>query len=354
MQKTERQCIGIDCAKDDFAVSLCSIDDQREIKTVAGKTFKNSLAGFKGFDLWASKLINPGIPVLFVMEATGVYHENLACYLYDKGRQVSIVLPKRAKDFSKTLKVKTINDQVAARYLSAMGLEKKLDLWRRPSTEYIHLRHLTREKQGLQEQLTAVKNEIHAMESGAWVYKPTLTRLKQQVRMLESQIKQVINDISEMIKKNAQMKELVDLATTIPGVGILTAATVIAETKGFEQMQNRRQLISYAGLDVQYHQSGTSISTKPRISKKGNRHIRRAMHMPALCSIRLVDMNKSLFARVVSRTGIRMKGVVAVQRKLLVLIYAVCKNKTPYDANYEKGKVAEATLHELDQVRSMN
>jgi transposase len=288
------------------------------------------------------------------MEATGVYYENLVCSIYDSGKQVSVVLPKRAKDFSKTLKVKTVNDQVAAKYLAVMGLEKKLDLWERPQAEYIHLRHLTREKQGLQEQLTAVKNQIHAMESGAWTYKPTLTRLKQQVRMLESQINQVQSDINKMIKEHKQIKELVDLAISIPGVGVQTAATVIAETKGFAHMRNKRQLISYAGLDVQYHQSGTSISTKPKISKKGNRHIRRAMHMPALSSIRITDQNKSLYVRIVSGTGIRMKGVVAVQRKLLLLIYTVCKNKTPYDANYEKGKVAEATLHELDQVRSMN
>lgn len=342
MQKAERQCIGIDCAKDDFVVSLCSIDNQREIRTIAGKTFKNVPAGFKEFNLWASKNSDPGIPLLFVMEATGIYHERLACYLYDKGQSVSVVLPKRAKDFSKTLKVKTINDQVAARYLSVMGLEKKLDQWKMPKTEYVHLRHLTREKQGLQEQLTSVKNEIHALESGAWVYKPTLNRLKQQVKLLQLQIKQVMEDIKEMVKENPDIKELVDLAVTIPGIGILTAATVIAETKGFEQMHNRRQLISYTGLDVQYHQSGTSVATKPRISKRGNRHIRRAMHMPALSSIRTVEQNKALFVRVVSRTGIRMKGVVAVQRKLLLLIYTICKNKTPYEPEYDKkGKVAQ-------------
>lgn len=56
--------------------------------------------------------------------------------------------------------------------------------------------------------------------------------------------------------------------TSIPGVGILTAAIVLGETNGFELIRNKRQLTSYAGLDVKEKLSGTSVKGKPRISKK--------------------------------------------------------------------------------------
>lgn len=70
--------------------------------------------------------------------------------------------------------------------------------------------------------------------------------------------------------------------TSIPGVGRLTAAVVIAETNGFELIRNKKQLSSYAGFDIKEKQSGTSVKGKPKISKKGNKYIRKAMHLLSL------------------------------------------------------------------------
>jgi transposase len=336
MQNYERQCIGIDCSKDDFAVSLSVINGQRDVSHLLFREFKNNLPGFKGLERWVKKNADSAIPLTFVMEATGVYHERLACFLYENKRQLSVVLPKRAKDFSRTLKVKTVNDKIAAKYLAIMGLEKKLDLWEKPQEVFMDLRQLTREKERLQRHLTKIKNEYHALTSGQWKNKRIIARLGMQAKLLESQIKEVIKDIKDLLKKNPVLKQKVDRILTIPGIGLLTAVTVIAETRGFSQIRNKRQLISYAGYDIQYHESGTSVHSKARISKKGNRHIRKAMHMPALSSIRSTDHNKDLFMRIVSKTGIKMKGVVAVHRKLLVLIYILWKNDTEYLANYRE------------------
>ncbi len=122
---------------------------------------------------------------------------------------------------------------------------------------------------------------------------------------------------------------------TIPGIGMLTAVTIIAETHAFRLIQNKRQLVSYAGYDVIEKQSGTSVHSKPRISKRGNKHIRKAMHMPACAAIRCSDSSKEVFKRIVSKSGIKMKGVVAVQRKLLVLIYILWKNNEEFDPEYQ-------------------
>ena len=336
MQQPQRQCIGIDCAKDDFAVSLGVMDSQREVSHLIFKEFKNSWEGFQSFEKWVKQKADFQLPLVFVIEATGVYHERLACFIFDLGYDISVVLPNRARDFSRTLKVKTINDKIAAKYLAQMGLEKKLELWKRPEHIYMQLRQLTREKERLQNQLTALKNELHAIESGEWENQRTIIRLDQQMELLNTQVKQVMQDIQQLINEHPELKRKVKHALTIPGVGLLTAVTVIAETRGFDQIYNKRQLISYAGYDVQSHESGTSVSTKAKISKKGNRHIRRAMHMPALSSIRSEEQNKALFIRIVSKTGIKMKGVVAVQRKLLIMIYTIWKNDIDYDPNYEQ------------------
>jgi transposase len=110
----------------------------------------------------------------------------------------------------------------------------------------------------------------------------------------------------------------------------------LAETNGFEHVKNKRQLVSYAGLDVREKQSGTSVKGKPRISKRGNRYLRKAMYLPALAAIRSNEQHRDIFARLVARHGIKMKAAVAIQRKILELIYVLIKNKTVYNEHHLK------------------
>ena len=114
----------------------------------------------------------------------------------------------------------------------------------------------------------------------------------------------------------------------------MTAITIIAETNGFELITHKSQLVSYAGYDVVERQSGTSVYGKTRISKKGNSHIRRCLYFPALSVVKYNKEFNDLFVRVRDRTQIKMKGYVAVQRKLLVLIYTLYKTNQPYDPEY--------------------
>jgi hypothetical protein len=88
-------------------------------------------------------------------------------------------------------------------------------------------------------------------------------------------------------------------------------------------------------------ESGSSIKGKTRISKKGNKYIRRALHFPALVIIRYDPNFKQLYDRVYDRTKIKMKGLVAVQRKLLLLIYTLFKNNKAYDINYKNNTVTK-------------
>ncbi|MFN5417276.1 MAG: transposase, partial [Flavobacteriia bacterium] len=87
-----------------------------------------------------------------------------------------------------------------------------------------------------------------------------------------------------------------------------------------------------------------SIKGKPRISKKGNRSIRKAMHLPALAAIKHDENYKAIYNRLVSKNGVKMKGVVAVQRKLLELIYVIYRNDTTYEKDYEKKKREQQTM----------
>ncbi|WP_373523394.1 transposase, partial [Aquiflexum sp.] len=105
----------------------------------------------------------------------------------------------------------------------------------------------------------------------------------------------------------------------------------------------------FAGLDVKEKQSGTSVKGKPKISKRGNRYLRKAVHLPALTAVKHCEQYKDTYARLVGRHGIKMKALVAIQRKLLELAYILYKTKTTFEQNYEeKGKALQQTAEPFE------
>ncbi len=128
----------------------------------------------------------------------------------------------------------------------------------------------------------------------------------------------------------------VEKLLTIKGVGILTVATIIAETLGFQFVKNAKQLASYAGYDVVQRESEISIKGKTRISKKGNRYIRNALYFPAMVACRYNENLKKTYLRIIENKSSKMVGQIAIQRKLLILIYTLWKKNEAYDTNFTK------------------
>lgn len=340
MGRILKQVAGIDVAQKELVVCLGRMHDDLTPELHAGKTFANTASGFAALTLWVKKRAEESSPVRYVMEATGVYHESLAYFLEGKGFEVSIVLPNKISNYFRTLDVKTITDKTASEGIARFGLERKLDRWKRPAEIFRRLKQKTRERDQLVGERTLVKNQLHAEQTEAYPSKESIARMKARIKLLNKQVLEIKEEVSALVKQNEAVKGSVALISSIPGVGIVTAVTVLGETNGFELIRNKRQLTSYAGLDVKEKLSGTSVKGKPRISKKGNRHLRKAMHMPALAAIRSEGRFKTLFVRLVSRHGIKMKAAVAVQRKLLEMIYTVYKTNTPFNKDYLKEEFA--------------
>jgi len=165
--------------------------------------------------------------------------------------------------------------------------------------------------------------------------------------MLEKQEKEIMKEVAARIAQDSELQKMIVIICSLPGIGLLTAAVVLAETNGFDLIRNRRQLASYAGFDVIEKQSGTSVKGKPRISKKGNRYLRKAMHCPALTAIRHDERFKAIFARIVLKHGIKMKAAVAVQRKLLEMTFILYKTGKRFDKDYLMKTKAERLEREL-------
>jgi len=344
MKKVVKQVLGVDVAQKELVVTLGRMHDDFSIELYAYNVFKNNDTGIIALVKWVQKLTISEASVRYVMEATGVYHQKFAYYLEEHGYDVSIVLPNKISSYIRTLEIKTITDKTCSEAIARFGLERNLDQWKRPKEIYKQLQQLTRERDQLVAERVVAKNQLHAEQTEAYPYKNSVKRIKARIRFLNQQEKEIKQEIDAIVNSNQDLKNEVDNICTIPGVAQLTAAIVLAETNGFELIRNKRQLVSYAGLDIREKTSGTSVKGKPRISKKGNRNLRRAMHLPALGAIKHNEIHKAIYARLVSKCGIKMKGVVAVQRKLLELIYILHKNKTVYQSDYEEMKRGAAAI----------
>lgn len=336
MKKILKQVVGIDVAQKELVVSLGRVYEDLSTQIYACKTFPNQSNGFIALVAWVNQLTDQQVLSGYVMEATGVYHESLAYFLAEKGHLVSIVLPNKISNYLRTLEVKTITDKTSSQAITLFGLERKLDTWKKPGGIFKKLRQLTRERDQLIQHRTMTKNQLHAEQAEAEPNKSSVTRFKKQIVFFNKQEQQIRAELAALLKRDKQVSSSIKLICSLSGIGVLTATTVLAETNGFELIRNKRQLVSYAGFDVREKQSGTSVKGKARISKKGNKYLRKAMHMPALSAIRSDERFKAVFARLVSKHGIKMKAAVAVQRKLLELIYTIYKTNTPYDKDYLK------------------
>jgi transposase len=342
-----KQVLGIDVAQKELVVCLSKLNSDLSIEHYATKVFSNKESGFVALIKWVKKLTIENVVIHFVMEATGVYHQKFAYYLDANGFNVSIVLPNKISNYMRTLENRTITDKTCAEAIAQFGLERKLDKWQKPNIIYKSLQQLTREREQIVEERSIVKNQLHAENAEGEPNANSIKRLKARIKFLNQQEKEIKQDIEKCIKKDESIEKEIKNITTIPGVGRLTATIVLAETNGFELIRNKKQLISYSGLDVREKQSGTSVKGKPRISKKGNKFLRKAMFFPALSAVKYEQNYKEIYARLVSKNGIKMKGLVAVQRKLLELIYIIFKNKTVYQSDYNKEKRAQLQIVEV-------
>ena len=334
-----KYCVGLDIASKKIDVCISVIDDSQKVKVISSRSFVNSVAGFKTMEEWVNKNHKEKqVDLVLCMEATGVYHENCALYFFEKGFKTSIILPNKAKHYLISLGLKSKNDKIDARGLSRMGAEQCLGLWEPMGKFFYELRQYTRQYQNLQEQKTVFRNQLHALRHAMYQNKKMIKQQETTIKLFDKQLLELVDLIKKHLASDKIVKDKVKNICQIKGIGMLTVAAVLAETNGFELFKNYKQLVSYAGFDVVERESGTSTG-KTKISKKGNGHLRRAMFMPAFTAVRYKEKSLlDLFDRTFAKHGIKMKSYVAVQKKLLVLIYHIWKKNEKFDPNYTQTK----------------
>jgi len=328
-----KQVLGIDISMDTFICRVGTITADQRTKIGTHKIFNNNIQGIRQFYKFALSQQIDGVTQYFLMEATGVYYEALAYFLKSQGANVIVVLPNKAKHFAKTLTIKSKTDPIDAHMLTQMGLEKRLCEWEPPSEQMKELKLLTREHLSLKELKTDAKNRVHAKTHSFKPGKDTVRRLRREIKLYENLIKEVELSIRSLLQSDMLMWVKIQNILRVNGVGLMTVAKVLAETNAFALIRNGKQLTSYAGLDVVFNESGKHQG-KTRISRKGNSHLRQSVYMPAISAIKSNPNLKSYYDRIIEKGKPKKVGVIAVARKLLLLIYFLWTNETEYDPAY--------------------
>jgi transposase len=289
--------------------------------------FKNKVSGFKKF----IKLLNEKSHC--VMEATGYYHYQLAYYLFENDKKVSVENPLVVKRFIQMGLSKIKTDKSDSKLICAYAEQVELKLWKGSSKEVQESLQITRALSVYTKQRTMLKNKLHGESVLGEPSKVVVRSLKRSLRQLDKEVKTLEDKLLLLVKESHQ--DLFTRIKTIPGIGRKTAIMLIVLTGGFERFSSAGELCSYAGLTPVIRQSGSSVKGRPRISKMGNQKLRNLLFM---CSFTACKYNKAcrdLYERIVAKGKSKKLALIAVCNKLLKQAFAIAKSGLIFDNEYK-------------------
>jgi transposase len=242
------------------------------------------------------------------LEATGQYGDGVAEYLHEKGCMVSVVNPARIKHYACSKLRRNKTDKADARLIAEYCLRENPAPWKPPTADFKRLQALIRHLDDLQAGHQQTSNR---MKSGV-----TLPEVIAQLKALDAVFLQQIEEtqylIQECIDHSPEFKRARDLLV----------------------FESASQLAAYAGLTPRAFTSGTSVHKKSRISKLGNAHLRKALYMPAIVSMKFNPIIRAFCARLKESGHLPKEVVCAAMHKLLHHAYGVLKTGQPFDPNY--------------------
>jgi len=156
-------------------------------------------------------------------------------------------------------------------------------------------------------------------------------RLLRHIDYLSEDIKDLKRQINQHIDDHPDLKHRKDLLASIPGIGEVTIAVVLAEFGDIARFKNAKALSAFMGVAPRIRQSGSSLRGRGMMSKMGRSKLRKAFFMPALVALRYNPAIIKMKVRLTEAGKSKMTIVGAAMRKLVHLIYGVLKNDVPFD-----------------------
>jgi transposase len=311
--------LGIDIAKATFNVALLLGRQRQE------RQFSNDQDGFQQLQRWLNAHCAPQVHAC--LEATGRYGDQLADFLYQAGHAVSVVNPAQIKAYGQSKLQRGKSDQLDARLIADFCHSQAPALWQPPAPEQRELRELVRRLDDLQHIRTQERNRLHSGPTSALV----LADLQAGLADLRRRIQALSRAITAHLKSWTHLYHAYRLLRSIPGIGHLTAARLLAEIGDIHAFQSAKQVAAFIGLTPSEYTSGTSVRRRAHISKKGNAALRGNLYWPAITAMRRNPVVARLADRHRQAGKPALVTIVAAMRKLVTLAFGVLKSNRPFD-----------------------
>lgn len=326
MNQVVMPVVGIDVSKKKLDVALLAHGKLKH------KVVENTKTGYADLVVWLGKQNVVAQDVHACMESTGVYSEPAALGLQSLGLKVSMVNPTRIKGFGQSESIRNKNDHadagVIARYCAAMNPP----LWKAPAPEVRQLRAWNDRLAALNDIRQQEMNRIEALEFAG--QEAVAAHVKKHVDWLDQQIAQLKKDIDDHIDRHPDLKRDVDLITSIPGLGRVTAAKVLGCVGDPRRFGDAKKLAAYLGVTPKQRQSGTSVRGRTTMSRQGSKEARTALYLPAVTAMRFNPLLTAFAKRMEANGMAKMAIVGAIMRKLVHQIYGVISSGKPFDPNH--------------------
>jgi len=297
------------------------------------KVFANIDSGFNSLVAWLLKLNLELKQTIVVLEATSIYHESLAYYLYDQGLQVCIVNPARVRRFAEGLSILNKTDQIDSEVLARFAALAEPDLWQPPSPKIRLIKALMARREVL---LTDLQRELNRQEKALSTLTPeaVLKSIDSSITFIRREIAKLDEEIKDHIDHDPDLKGDLDLLTSIPAVGERTGLLMLGLLHSHE-FQRASQVAAYVGLVPVQRQSGSSVRGRSTLSKAGSGKVRAGLYMATVVAIRYNPHIKAMYERLLQNGKSKMSAICAAMRKLVHLCFGVLKHQMPYQADYQ-------------------
>lgn len=326
--------VGIDISKRTFDLAL--IKDNNATVFISD-TFSNTHSGVVHLEEFLKKQGLKMEETLFCMEHTGIYCRLLSQYLTERKYSVWLEMPVRIIHSLGLQRGK--NDRLDAKRLAEYACLKKSKavLWDPPREVITQMNDLLTLRDRLVESRKSLIQPIKELRDSGFTEAAKLVESKCKITLdaIDKEIKQIEKDLEDMINKDTNLKKLFRLATSVPGIGKITAMFLLYFTNEFKMFSNAKQLACYCGVAPFEHSSGTSIRGKTRVSHFANKKLKKLIHLVAMSTISRNTELSSYYTRKVAEGKNKMLVINAVRNKILHRLCAVIKRGTPFQSEYQ-------------------
>jgi len=303
-------CVGIDVAKNHWDVAVTG---QRHVRR-----FTADASGLAALLTW---LMQFG-PSLVCLEATGGYERALCEAFHRQRLPVSVVNPRQVRDFARAqgelAKTDTIDAATIARFAATFHPEPDDP----PTPAQQRLRALRARRQQVVHSRTQEKNRLATAPD-----EEARESIQEAIEFYDQQLRELDRRIAELTSADPAFRHRLALLVTVPGVGRVTAAGLLAELPELGTM-NRGQAAKLVGLAPINRDSG-SLRGK-RMIGGGRTHVRRSLYMATIVATQHNTLIRRHYRHLLTRGKTKMTALVACMRKLLLILNAMIKNNSPW------------------------